>query len=88
MSRSDGYGAGSAQREASLAEGVTVSAGVQVTVAIITESCRGSIIATVVGVGLSERGVVKLGIVDKSAGQESDRLLNSMLMLSGVGGAA
>ena len=41
-----------------------------------------------VGVGLSERGVVKLGIVDKSAGQESDRLLNSMLMLSGVGGAA
>ena len=41
MSRSDGYGAGSAQREASLAEGVTVSAGVQVTVAIITESYRG-----------------------------------------------
>ena len=43
------------------------SAGVHDTVAIITALCRGSMIATVVGVGGSEVGEVKLGIVERSA---------------------
>ena len=41
--------------------------GVQDTVAIIAELCRGSRIATVVGVGGSRGGAVKLGIVVRSA---------------------
>ena len=48
MSRSDGYGAGSAQRESALLRDVTGSAGVQATVAIKTEFYSGSRITIVV----------------------------------------
>ena len=71
MSRSDGYGAGSAQRESLVSSvwGVSTSAGVQAAVANMTELWRGSEMATVVGGVWFENGdgVEKLGNVVMSA---------------------
>ena len=67
VSRSEGYGAGAAQREEVSVWDVSVSVGMHATTAITIDSWSGSMIVTVVGVLHSAKDVVKLGILDRSA---------------------